>query len=88
VSQTNLAAFTALHQAHRLSCPDLVRLLLDWGADAQAGDRSVGSTRSMSIINRSYTVATRSITNKQMKGGGDRLNQSVVDDEYKLKKRK
>ena len=90
VNQTNLAGFTALHQAHRLSCPELVRLLLDWGADAKAGvgDRSMGSSMSMSIISRSYSVATRSITNKQMKGGGDRLNQSVVDNNYKLKQRK
>ena len=48
----------------------------------------MGSSRSMSIISRSYSVATRSMTNKQMKGGGDRLNQSVVDKGYKLKQRK
>jgi len=88
VDQTNLAGFTALHQAHRLSCPDLVRLLLDWGADAQTGDRSLGSSRSMSIISRSYSVATRSITNKQMMGCGDKLNQSLVGKGYKLKQRK
>ena len=57
-------------------------------ADSQAGDRYMGSSRSMSIINRSYSVATRSITNKQMKGCGERLNQSVMDKGYKLKQRK
>ena len=67
-----------------------MRLLLDWGADAQAGvgDRSMGSSRDMSIISRSYSVATRSMTSKQMKRGGERLNQSVVENEYKLKHRK
>ena len=67
VNQTNLAGLTALHQASRLSCPELVRILLDWGADPQGWDRS--------IISRRYSMAARFSTNKQIKGGGDRLNQ-------------
>lgn len=47
VNQTNLAGFTALHQASRLSSPELVRLLLDWGADQKVGvlDRTGASIR-------------------------------------------
>ena len=63
VTQTNLAGFTALHQAHTLSYPELVRLMLDWGAYAQAGevgDRSMG-------ISKSYIMATRSLTRKQIR---------------------
>ena len=52
VNQSNLAGFTALHQASRLSSPELVRLLMDWGADPQARavDRSVESTRRQEYI--------------------------------------
>ena len=66
VNQTNLAGFTALHQASRLSCPELVRLLLDWGANQQVGtmDRTGGSIRNMSIMTRASSVMTRSMTNK------------------------
>ena len=66
VNQTNLAGFTALHQASRLSCPELVRLLLDWGANQQVGtmDRTEGSIRNMSIMTRTSSVMTRSMTNK------------------------
>ena len=66
VNQTNLAGFTALHQASRLSCPELVRLLLDWGANQQVGtmDRTGGSIRDMSIMTRISSVMTRSMTNK------------------------
>ena len=74
VNQTNLAGFTALHQASRLSCPELVRILLDWGADAQTG--AGGSTRNMSIISRSCSLVTRSMTNKVDRGEG--LNKSVM----------
>merc|ERR1719318_856094 len=66
VNQTNSAGFTALHQASRLSCPELVRLLLDWGAEQQAGvrDRTEGSSRNMSIITRNSSVVTRSMTSR------------------------
>ena len=37
-NQAKLTGFSALHQSHRLVCPDLVSLLLDWGADAQTGE--------------------------------------------------
>ena len=74
VNQTNLAGFTALHQASRLSCPELVRILLDWGADAQGG--AGGSSRNMSIISRSCSVVTRSMTNKVDRGEG--LYKSVM----------
>ena len=40
------------------------------------GDRSMG-------ISRNYSMATRSMTSKQIKNGGDRLIQSVAD-KYKL----
>ena len=74
VNQSNLAGFTALHQASRLSCHELVRLLLDWGADAKVGvtGRPEGSTRNMSIISRSCSVVTRSMTNNA------EVNKSVV----------
>ena len=52
-------------KSHRLSCPELFRLMLDWGADAQGG--GVGN-RSMAI-SRSYSMATRSLTSKQIKSG-------------------
>ena len=58
--------------------------MLDWGADAQAGgvgERSMG-------ISRSYSMARGFLTSKQSKSGGDRLNQSVVDNKYKLNQRK
>ena len=55
--------------------------MLDWGADGGVGDRSMA-------IGRSYSMATRSLTSKQIKSGGDRLNHSVVDNKYKLKQRK
>ena len=45
------------------------------------GDRSMG-------ISRNYSMATRSMTSKQIKNGGDRLIQSVVDKRYKLSQRK
>jgi len=75
VNQTNLAGFTALHQASRLSCPELVRLLLDWGADQKVGlmDRTGGSIRNMSILSRSSSVITRSMTNK-----AEGLNKSLM----------
>ena len=79
VNQTNLAGFTALHQASRLSCPELVRILLDWGADPQGGAvaRAGGSTRNnMSTISRSCSVVTRSMTNKVDRG--EDLNKSVL----------
>jgi len=77
VNQANLAGFTALHQASRLSCPELVRMLLDWGADQQVGvmDRTVGSTRNMSIITRQSSVMTRSMTSKA--GGLNRSSRMV-----------
>ena len=58
--------------------------MLDWGADAQGG--GVGE-RSMDI-SRSNIMAGRSLASKQIKSGGDRLNQSVVDNKYKLNQRK
>ena len=75
VNQTNLAGFTALHQASRLSCPELVRLLLDWGADQKVGlmDRTGESMRNMSIISRSSSVMTRSMTYK-----AEGLNKSLM----------
>ena len=79
VNQTNLAGLTALHQASRLSCPELVRILLDWGADPQGGAvaRAGGSTRNnMSTISRSCSVVTRSMTNKVDRG--EDLNKSVL----------
>jgi len=47
VNQKNLAGLTALHQASRLSSPELVRLLLDWGADQKVSvlDRTGASIR-------------------------------------------
>ena len=77
VNQTNLAGFSALHQASRLSCPELVRLLLDWGADQQVGlmDRTGGSIRNMSIISRSSSVITRSMTKTKKSEG---LNKSLM----------
>ena len=49
-----------------MSCPELVRLLLDWGANQQVGtmDRTGGSIRNMSIMTRTSSVMTRSMTNK------------------------
>ena len=76
VNHPSLAGLTLLS-----TCPELMRMMLDWGADAQAGDRSMGS-------NRSYSLATRSFTNKLINGGWDRLNQSEVDKDYKLKQTK
>ena len=75
VNQTNLAGVTALHQASRLSYPELVRLLLDWGADQKLGlmDRTGGSIRNMSILSRSSSVMTRSMTNK-----AEGLNRSLM----------
>ena len=86
VNQSNLAGFTALHQASRLSSPELLRLLMDWGADPQARalDRSVESTRSISVMSRSSSVVTRSMTSKGARGEG--LNQSYMLGEKKLKK--
>ena len=88
VNQTNLAGFTALHQASRLSCPELVRILLDWGADAQSGTeaKAGGSTRNMSIISRSCSVVTRSMTNKVDRGEG--LNKSVMMKGHTQKQKK
>jgi len=73
VNQANLAGFTALHQASRLSCTELVRMLLDWGADQQVGviNRAERSTRNMSIITRHSSVMTRSMTSM-----ADGLNKS------------
>jgi hypothetical protein len=79
VNQINLAGLTPLHQASRLSCPELVRILLDWGADPQGGAvaRAGGSTRNnMSTISRSCSVVTRSMTNKVDRG--EDLNKSVL----------
>ena len=88
VNQTNLAGFTALYQASRLSCPELVRILLDWGADAQSGTeaKAGGSTRNMSIISRSCSVVTRSMTNKVDRGEG--LNKSVMMKGHTQKQKK
>ena len=69
VNQTNLAEFTALHQAYRLSCPELVTLLLDWGAKQQAGLRD----RNMSSITRNISVVTRSTTSR-----AEGLNRSLM----------
>ena len=58
--------------------------MLDWGADAQGGglgDRSMA-------IGRNYSMATRALTSKQIKSGGDRFSQSVVNNKYKLNQRK
>ena len=90
VNQTNLAGFTALHQASRLSCPDLVRILLDCGADPQAGPmaRTGGSSRNMSIISTSCSVVTRSMTNKVDMDRGQGFNQSAMSREYKNKPKK
>ena len=86
VNQSNLAGFTPLHQASRLSSPELVRLLLDWGADPQAGmvDRSVESTRSISVMSRSFSVVTRSMTSKGERG--EVLNKSFMVGERRSKK--
>ena len=80
VNMSNLAGFTALHQASRLSSPQLVRLLLDWGANPQAGamDRSVEGTRSMSVMSKNTSVVTRSMTNKVNEVLGNEVNQSVM----------
>ena len=84
VNQSNLAGFTALHQASRLSSPHMVRLLLDWGADPQVEsvERSVESTRSNSVMSRISSVVTRSKINKVWRKG---LNQSVMSGEKRQK---
>ena len=68
----------------RTVCPELVRLLLDWGADPQVEsvDRSVESTRSNSVMSRISSVVTRSKINKVWRKG---LNQSVMSGEKRQK---
>ena len=55
-----------------------MRILLDWGADPLGGAvaRAGGSTRNMSIISRSCSVVTRSMTNKVDRG--EDFNKSVL----------
>ena len=88
VNQTNLAGFTALHQASRLSCPELVRLLLDWGAEQQAGlrDRTEGISRNMSVISRSSSVVTRSMTSRAQAAQGLNRSNMIHNDLSRLKK--
>ena len=87
VNQANRAGLTALHQAYRLASTEVVRLLLDWGADPQAGavDRSVESSRSMSVMSRSCSVVTRSMTSMVGRDRGEGFNQSVMLREKKPK---
>lgn len=67
VNAANLAGFTALHQASRLMCSDIVRLLLDWGANPQAGMNSPNT----SILNRSCSVITRSMSVAKKESAND-----------------
>ena len=67
VNAANLAGFTALHQASRLSCSDIVRLLLDWGANPQAGMNSPNT----SILNRSCSIITRSMSVAKTESAND-----------------
>ena len=73
VNTANLAGFTALHQASRLSCADIVRLLLDWGANPQVGTNSPNESilsRSRSVMTRSMSVAKRKVANESFRVPG------------------
>jgi len=64
VNQANLAGFTPLHQASRMNCPELVRLLMDCGADPKIGsldNKPAGSRGTDSVMSKGGETVDMSV---------------------------
>ena len=73
VNKANKSGWTPLHQASRLGHQQLVRFLLDYGAEMKTGNDTIGHNEitekklDVSILSRCSSIVTRSMSKKKSK---------------------
>ena len=73
VNKANKSGWTSLHQASRLGHQQLVRFLLDYGAEMKTGNDTIGHNETtekkldVSILSRCSGIVTRSMSKKKSK---------------------